>query len=213
MQIYQLKSLEITGRKNNNGGYRVCEQDQGLFDSSDKAEDFMHIIIQNNEWTRFFAFFIYERELNADLHGRPWFEIYHYQSVTSYYPDGTLYCHSSCDEAGEKPFKGRHAESIRLKKGDLAWYWRGEYIEPCLVDLLPYTEERYAEYCKRQNKSPDDPDFHPFDYTDDCYLVYNYGNVHNHPKCWELFPFYDKITKRNMERLLATKKAWESGCP
>ena len=160
------------------------------------------------QWTNFFAFLIYERQLNVlslkedDI-----------QAVTSYLADGSFYCHSLCDETCEKPYKGRPVESIKLKKGDLAWYWRWGNIEPCLVECLPYTEEEYAAFCRERGHSPDDPDFHPFDYSDDCYLVYNYGHDHNHPKCWDLFPFNDTITKRNMDRLLATKKWWDDGCP
>ena len=208
MQLFQLKSIEITGDKNSNGGYRVWNDDLGLFDSREKAEDAMRQAIREMQGTRFLGFLICERELNSPcLYGEG------NQAITTYLADGTLFCHSFCDDACEKPFKGRPAESIKFKSGELAWYWRGDRIEPCLVDLLPYSEEKYAEYCRKRGHSPDDPDFFPFDYSDDCYLVYDYNNDHNHPRCYELFPFNDTITRRNRDRLLATKKWWEDGCP
>ncbi|GEM_PF-5995105 len=207
MKIFQLKSLEITGQKNRNGGHKVWEEDMGLFESKEKAENTIQSAIKERPWSNFFAFFIYERQLNL-----PCLNDAGYQSVTSYLADGTFYCYSPCDSACVKPFKGRPAESIRLRKGDLAWYWSGDHIEPCLVGFQPYTEEQYADYCKERGHSADDPDFHPFDGTDDCYLVYNYNNDHNHPECWQLFPFSGTLTQGNMDRLLASRKWWQDGC-
>lgn len=208
MEIFQLKSLEITGRKNCNGSYKVWEDDLGLFDSKEKAEKAVRDAVRERRWSRFFAFFIYERQVN-----RPCLNGDGYRAVTSYLADGTCFCYSPYDAACEKPFKGRPTESIKLKIGDIAWCWRWDYIEPCLVGSLPYTEEEYAAYCKERGHSADDPSYHPFDYSDDCYLVYTGNNDHEHPPCWQVFPFSDSLTERNKERLLASKKWWGNGCP
>ena len=210
MQIFQLKSLEISGcQRNCNSGYKVYEVDYGLYESREKAEDAMRQLIKENQWSTFFAFFIYERELNPCLEE----EGYEYQGVTSYYSDGTLYCESPYDMSCKKIFRGRPAETIKLKVGDLAWYWHGDTIEPCLVFATPCTTEEYAASCWKHGVDPDGPNAIKYDYSDDCYGVDNYGHDHNHPFTWQLFPFTGKITKRNMERLLETKKWYEDGCP
>ena len=204
MQIFQLKSLEIGGcRRNCNNGHKVYEADLGLYGSREKAEEAMRRLIKENQWSTFFAFFIYERELNPCLDE----EGYGYQGVTSYYPDGTLYCESPYDVSCKKIFRGRPAETIKLKVGDLAWFWRGDTIEPCLVFATPCTTEEYAAICQKNGVDPQ------YDYSDDCYGVYNYGHNHDHPYTWCLFPFTGKITQRNMERLLETQKWWDDGCP
>ena len=204
MRIFQLKSLEIGGcRRTCNSGHKVHEADLGLYDSREKAEDGMRCLIRENRPSAFFAFFLYERELNP-CSGE---DGYGYQGVTSYYPDGTLYCDSPYDVSCRKIFRGRPAETIKLKAGDLGWYWHGDTVEPCLVFAAPCTTEEYAAMCRKNGRDP------KFDYSDDCYGVYNYGHNHDHPYCWSLFPFTGKITQRNMERLLETRKWWEDGCP
>jgi len=208
MQIYLLKAIERVSSKNCNGSCRDRELDLGLFDTKDKAEEAMRQAIRELQWPRLFAFLIYEREMN-----HPCLTDDGCLSITTYLADGTLFCHSLCDSSCEKRFKGRPGESIKFKQGDLAWFWGSGRIAPCLVDIPPNSEERYAAYCHEHGHSPDDPHFYNLDYSDDCYLVYCYDNNHYHPQCWYLFPFNDTITKRNMDRLLATKKWWEDGCP
>ena len=204
MQIFQLKSLRIASiQRTCNSGYKVSEADEGLYDSREKAEEAMRQLIKDNQWSTFFAFFIYERELNPFLEE----EGYGYQGVTSYYPDGTLYCESPYDVSCKKIFRGRPAKTIKLKVGDLAWYWHGDTIEPCLVFATPWTTEEHAAICQKNGVDP------KCDFFDDCYGVYNYGHNHDHPFSWRLFPFTGKITKRNMDRLLETKKWWDDGYP
>lgn len=65
MQFFQLKSLEIGGcQRNCNSGHKVYEVDYKLYESREKAEEAMRQLIKDNQWSTFFAFFIYERELN-----------------------------------------------------------------------------------------------------------------------------------------------------
>ena len=174
----------------------------GLTNRGKRAEEAMRQLIKENQWDSFFAFFIYDCELNPCLEE----EGYGYQGVTSYYPDGTLYCESPYDVSCKRIFRGRPADTIKLKVGDLAWHWRGDTIEPCLVFATPCTKEEYATRCRKHGVDPDGPNALKYDYSDDCYGVDNYRHDHNHPLTWQLFPFTGKITKRNMERLLETKK-------
>ena len=207
MLIFQLKSLEIRGGKNCNNGYKAGERDLGLYDSREQAEKNMLNVIKEENWNTFFAFFIYARIVNPGS-GEEGF-----QSVTSYFPDGILYCESPYDESCKKKFRGRPPETIKLKVGDLAWEWRGDSIEPCLVFAQPLTTGEYEEMCRKNGVDPAGPDAIAFDYTDDCYGVFNFGRGQDHPAVWRLFPFNGKISKRNMDRLLESKKWWEEGCP
>ena len=204
MQLFQLKAVIIAGQKNCNGGYRVWEDDLGLFDAREKAEEGMRIVVKERQWDKFFAFFVYERGVNPALNEEG------FQSVASYYPDGTLYCDSPYDEACKKVFRGRAADTIKLKVGDLGWCWDGKTLEPCLVFAIPFTKEKFAAYCRKNGR---DPDTISFDYSDDCYGVYTYNHNHWHPATWRVFPYNETITQRNMARLLETKKWWDDGCP
>ena len=65
MQIFELKSVEIDGNKSLDGSYKTVESQLGIFDSRQNAEAFMKIVIKNEKsYSRFFAFFIYEKTQN-----------------------------------------------------------------------------------------------------------------------------------------------------
>lgn len=202
MQLFELKSVEIDGNKSPDGSYKTYENQLGIFDSQQKAEAFMKIVIENQKsYCRFFAFFIFEKTLNDGLSG-PWKEISEFQAAWSYLGDGTFYCHGDCDDTSEKRFHGRPESTIMLKEGDFAWYLDRNQIVPCLVGGLPMTD---TEYQKKVEKRGHDMGM---DYSDDCYCVYLYGNNHTHPLTWKLFPYFGNLSKRNAQRLLKSQQWW-----
>ena len=90
-----------------------------------------------------------------------------------------------------------------LKKGDLAWCMMGKRIYPCLVFLTPMTDVEYENRVKAYGHELG------MDYSDDCYLVSLYGEEHEHPNTWTLFPYSSpclgNISRRHLERLLACR--------
>ena len=146
MQLFDLKSISCSGNKSQDGSYKVFKRDPGIFDSVEKAERFMQLIIdRESAYYNFHCFVIFEKTLNGDL-GKKWGTVCEFQSIRSYLPDGTLYCDSSYDDGCERPFRGRPKETIKLKVGDLAWFWDQDRIRPCLVAVLPITDTYYREY-------------------------------------------------------------------
>ena len=91
MQIFELKSMEIDSNKSPDGSYKTVESQLGIFDSQQKVEAFMNIVIKNQKsYSRFFAFFIFEKTLNDGLY-KPWKGICDFQAAWSYLADGTFY--------------------------------------------------------------------------------------------------------------------------
>lgn len=196
MQIFDLKAVTVVGNKASDGSYKTYEYSLGIFDCVSAAELFLHIHIAEEQKNnpRFFGFFLYEKTLNGGLH-EDWGKLCYYQSVWSYLPDGTLYCYSPYDTTCKKPFRGRPAETIPLPVGELAWWWDGSRICPCVVEILPLTD---VEYAKRAESLGGDCGY---DFTDDCYLVDMYPRTHNHPATWALFPYFGTLSKRNLDRI------------
>lgn len=195
MQIFDLREVYITGNKAADGSYDSRENSLGIFDCVSGAEQFLQSYIEKHrKYYQFFGFFLYEKTLNDGLQ-EDWQELCYYQSVWSYLPDGTLYCYSPYDTTCKKPFRGRPAETIPLKGGDLAWWWNGSRILPVLVGILPLTDVEYAQRAKAIGHDCG------YDYSDDSYLVDLYPHTHDHPMTWALFPYSGSISKRNLERL------------
>ena len=46
--------------------------------------------------------------------------------------------------------------------------------------------------------------------SDDSYCVFLYGNDHDHPLTWRLFPYFGNLSKRNAQRLLKSKQWYEN---
>lgn len=206
MQLFVLKSVSRSGNKCQDGSYEVFVRDLGIFDSVEKAESFMRQIINmESKYSDFHCFVIFEKPLNGGL-TKKWNTVCNFQSVRSYFPDGTLYCDSPCDDGCEKPFRGRPEDSIKLKVGDLAWLWDRDRIRPCLVAVLPFTDTFYRKKVEEYGHEMG------LDYTDDSYTVYTCDNGHEHPECWRCMPYYGKISKRNLQWLYASKKREEAEC-
>ena len=211
MQLFELISVRIVGNKNADGEYETYEQNLGIFDSVASAERFLQIFI-NKEicnphyyYDKYFCFFIYEKTLNDGL--RPdWQEIAEFQAVWSYLSDGTFFCHGYCDDTCTKPFKGRPADEIPLCVGELGWMYTRGRIAPCLVGILPMTD---VEYQKREANLGHSLGL---DYVDDAYLVYEYS-FHEHPQTWQVFPYFGRISKRNLNRLQRSRQWHLDGCP
>ena len=209
MQLFELKSITRSSNKHTDGSYETHEQELGVFDSVENAEAFMRMFIDkvkrySERWySEYHCFVIYEKTLNRGLSAK-WDSVCEFEGVRSYFPDGTLYCDSPYDDACEKPFRGRSAETIRLKVGDLAWCWWCGGIHPCLVAALPMTDAHYQE-C-RQNYGRE----LGLDYTDDSYMVYLGGYGHDHPECWKCMPYYGKISKRSLQRIHSAKRREEA---
>ena len=203
MQLFELKSISRTGSKRPDGSYAVFERELGIFDSVENAETFMKkVIAREKEYFEFHCFIIFGKTLNKGL-SENFESVSEFESVRSYLPDGTLYCDSPYDDACEKPFRGRPAGSIRLKVGDIAWYWWYGYIYPCLVAGLPFSDTRYQERVRELGHEI------RLDYTDDSYMVYT-GHGHEHPECWRCMPYYGKISRRNLLRLYKDKQLEEA---
>ena len=203
MNLFELKTVVINGDRRRDGSYKTFEQSMGIFSTRSNAERFMRErMVEEKYFERVFAFFIYRKELNgALLH--PGKTIGAFLEAWSYFGDGRLYCHCACDEAGEQPFYGRSTRTIRLRKSDLAWYMGHDRIVPCMVSYQPMTD---VEYRKRARELGHDLGL---DYMDDSYVVYMYGNNHEHPPTWRLFPFFGKLSNHNLKRLLETKKWYD----
>lgn len=200
MQIFELKSMEIDSNKSPDGSYKTVESQLGIFDSQQKVEAFMNIVIKNQKsYSRFFAFFIFEKTLNDGL-CKPREGICDFQAAWSYLADGTFYCHGDCDDACEKRFHGRPESTIMLKEGDFAWYLDRKQIVPCLVGGLPMTDMEYQKHVEKLGHDMG------MDFSDDCYCVYLYGNNHTHPLTWKLFPYFGNLSKRNAQRLLKSQQ-------
>ena len=198
MQLFELKSVEIISNKSPDGSYKTLESQLGIFDSHQNAEAFMKIVIENEK------FFIYEKTLNGGLDG-PWNGICEFQAAWSYLGDGTFYCHGDCDDRCEKHFHGRPENTIKLKEGDFAWYLNRNRIVPCLIGSLPMTDMEYQQLLVKHGREDIG-----LDYSDDSYCVYLYGNDHDHPLTWRLFPYFGNLSKRNAQRLLKSKQWYES---
>ena len=209
MQLFELKSITKSGNKRSDGSYEAYEQALGVFDSVENAETFMRMYIDKVKslsahwYSEFHCFVIFEKTLNRGLSAK-WDSVCEFESVRSYLPDGTLYCDSPYDDACEKPFRGRSAETIRLKVGDLAWCWWCGGIHPCLVAALPMTDVRYQECVRNYGRELG------LDYTDDSYTVYLGGYGHDHPECWKCMPYYGKISKRSLQRIHSAKRREEA---
>ena len=203
MNLFELKTVVINGDRRRDGSCKTFEQSMGVFSTRRKAERFMRgRMVEERYFERIFAFFIYRKELDGGLlHPRN--IIGEFLEVWSYLGDGSLYCHCACDDAGEQAFHGRAARTIRLGKGDLAWYMGHDRIVPCMVSYQPMTD---VEYRKRARKLGHDLGL---GYMDDSYVVYMYGNNHEHPPTWRLFPFFGSLSKHNLKRLLETKKWYD----
>ena len=203
MQLFDLKSISRSGNKRQDGSYKVFKRDLGIFDSVEKAERFMQQIIdRESAYSDFHCFVIFEKTLNGGLE-KKWDTVCEFQSVRTYFPDGKIYCDSPYDDGCETPFRGRPEETIKLKAGDLAWFWFGDRIQPCLVAVLPVTDVAYLKKVEEYGHEMG------LDYTDDSYKVYTCGNGHEHPECWRCMPYYGKISKRNLQRLHACKRREE----
>jgi len=205
MQLFELKSLSRSGNKHADGSYDVFERELGIFDSVEKAETFMkQVIDREKRFYAFHCFVIFEKTLNRGL-ARDSGAVCEFESVRSYFPDGALYCDSPYDDGCEKPFRGRPAETIRLKIGDVAWCWEYGRIIPCLVAGLPLTDAGYLERIRELGHEMG------LDGSDDSYMVYTAAR-HEHPECWRCMPFYGKISGRTLQRIRSCRFREEAEC-
>ncbi len=204
MQLFELKSISRSSNKHPDGSYKVSERELGIFDTVEKAEAFMRLVIDKEKaFSQFHCFLIIEKTLNRGL-TKKWDSVCEFEGIRSYLPDGTLFCDSPYDDACEKPFRGRPAETIKLKVGDIAWYWWYGRIYPCLVAVLPWTDVSYQERVKELGHEMG------LDCSDDSYKVYTCDRGHWHPECWRCMPYYGKISKRTLQRLQACKRREEA---
>ena len=205
MRLFELRAISRSGNKRADGSYAAFVRELGIFGSVEKAERFMKLVIdREKEYSEFHCFVIYEKTLDRGLSEKTG-SVCEFESVRSYLANGSLYCDSPYDDACEKPFRGRLAETIALNIGDIAWCWRYDRIYPCLVAELPLTDVRYRQWSEKLGHEPE------LDHSDDCYLVHTCGMGHEHPECWRCLPYYGKIAKRVLERLHACGKRERSG--
>ena len=200
MQLFELKAISCSGNKRADGSYAAFERELGIFGSVEKAERFMKLVIdREKEYSSFHCFVVYEKTLDRGVSAKTG-SVCEFEAVRSYLADGSFYCDSPYDDACEKPFRGRPAETIALKVGVLAWCWRHDRIYPCLVAELPLTDVRYRQWAEKLGHEPE------LDHSDDCYLVYTCGMGHEHPECWRCLPYYGGISKRVLKRLYACRE-------
>ena len=220
MQVFVLKRVAISSRKNADNSIPASELELGVFDSVKKAEAAIRAYVRHKGYERLFGFFLYEKTLNDGVRERRWLrgvtmDICQFLSVRSYLADGTLLCYSPYDDCCVKEFRGRDPATInsKVREGELAFEWRGEVIVPCIVAAMPPTPEdwerlrnRVIEREGRWHRSCG------WDSSDDCYYVYEYDKGHAHPATWSVFPFFGTISKRNLSRLIRTKEWYDAGC-
>lgn len=214
MKLYALEEVTYWGNKDADGAYRCSEYDRGVYSSLELAKQTMFSLIQDKSVNRL-GFWIFERIVDQGRVG-PFKDFCRYESVRAYYADGRMMCYSPYDESCRREFKGRDPASVPIKKGELAWHAGYGSVGPVLVGAEPTTKEEWAAMVKRIEKrggSYGKGRKTGLDYSDDCYYVYEYDKGHNHPAIWTLFPYTGKISKRNMNRLLKTKKWYDDGCP
>ncbi len=198
MRLFELRAISRSGNKRADGSYAAFVRELGVFGSAEKAESFMRFVIaREKEYSSFHCFVIYEKTLDRGVSEKTG-SVCEFEAVRSYLADGTLYCDSPYDDAGEKPFRGRSAETIKLEVGDIAWCWRYDRIYPCLVAELPLTDVLYRQWSGTE-----------LNHSDDCYMVYVCGMGHEHPECWRCLPYYGGISKRVLKRLYAYREREE----
>ena len=203
MKLFELKAISRSGNKRADGSYAVFVQELGVFGSAEKAESFMRLVIASEkEYSSFHCFVIYEKTLDRGLSGKTG-SVCEFEAVRSYLADGTLYCDSPYDDGCEKPFRGRSAETIKLKVGNIAWRWRYDRIEPVLVADLPLTCAECRKIAEERGSEP------ALDYSDDAYTVYACNTGHEHPECWRCLPYYGGISQRVLKRLYACREREE----
>lgn len=214
MKIFTVKELSYWHNKDAEGAYRFSECDRGIYSTLKRAKETMLELARESCKERI-GFWIFERIVDQGRVGR--FDAFClYESVRAYYSDGRLMCYSPYDEACRREFRGRDSASVPVKDGELAWHVGGGTMSTVLVGAGPVTKEEWQAIAQRAEKRG-----FPFgrrrktglDYSDDCYYVYKYDGGHDHPPIWCLFPYFGKISKRNMGRLLKTKKRYDDGCP
>ena len=218
MKVYLLKVVEIPARKNTDNTITSWEWELGVYDSVKKAEEAIRdYVMYDGAVERIFGFFLYEKILNVGLRKKhkPYGTVVcirEYESVRSYLADGTFWCYYPYPRLphganSEMKFRGR---TVKLKKGDLAFYVCGETITPCIVAETPPTPEDWERERTITRDGCQDR-WSGWHYSEDRYSVYEYGNGRPQPMPWEVFPFFGTISKRNLSRLLKTKEWWETG--
>jgi len=216
MKLFALKELTYWGNKKaDDGSYRCSELDCGVYSSLKRAKETMYSLIGDKVSSERLGFWIFERVIDEGKVG-PFDGFCLYDSVRAYYADGRLMCYSPYDEACRREFRGRDPGSVPVKNGELAWWADGGSITPVLVGAGPVTKARWQDMARRAKERGDGYGKGRktgLDYSDDCYYVYEYDKGHGHPPIWCLFPYFGKISKRNMGRLLKTKKWYDDGCP
>ena len=189
MKVYRLIAVEAA--ENAANGVRDAHLESlGVFSTVAKAEAMIRIHADKvKEYATMLGYVLYENELDdLSTHG-PWNDIPEFLSVRTYLADGTLNAFCDCDDACEKQWRGRDAETIRFRRGDFVSVWRGKSIHTELVGELPYTRERgYVG-----------------DWTDDCYLTYPVDGFHEHPFTPYVFPLVGKLTARVRAKLEAAR--------
>lgn len=157
----------------------------GLYSSIEKGEAVIREYIERGKvgiWpSDIIAFYLYEKTIDPVRNGE-FDSIADYESVRSYFADGTLNAVSDCDDACVKKFEGRDPSTIRFRIGDKVWVpdFAKHRIRKGVVSGLPFTKEQYqARFAGKKCF---------LDYTDDAYTVEFGGDSHTHPSVVDIFP-------------------------
>ena len=208
MKCHMLTEVVCWGDEDADGSCSCSECDCGIYSTLRRAKQTM-LDLARKRSSGWLGFWIFERGVDEGRVG-PFDGFCQYDSVRAYAADGSLLCHSPYDEACRREFRGRDPASVPIKAGEVAWRVGGGTASPVLVGSGPVTKEAWRAMAKRAEERRRRL---RLDFSDDCYYVYEYDNGHAHPPVWSVFPYAGKMSKRNMDRLLKTKKWYDEGCP
>jgi len=208
MKVFRLEQIVCLGQKGHDGSYATSVRFCGVFSSVGNAERTMRSIVAKEGSEGRIGYWLFEHSVDGGFVG-PFKVLCQYDSVRAYLADGSKLCESLYDEACVRHFKWRDPASLKLKIGDVALWVGRQSADPILIGGCPPDKafyERVRANAKRRGRMPRCPQW---DYSDDCYYAYGYGKAHEHPPVWSVFPHFGKLSKRNLARLMATKKWYD----
>ena len=211
--VYEVQQICLDGRRYPRR--RISLQRVGFYDTKEHGEEVMREFLETEKKN----YEVRGLDYHDDCLGYFLFELLVHDKPSSFYwnerpckcysfnADGVLNDFVALDEFGW--YRGRKAEDIRFKIGDIVEIVDGGVAELAIIGGLPRTKE-----CYRYLEESDEECEHPcqfLDESDDCYLVYPVDGeegVHYHPQCYKVFPPTRPVSAR-ITALLKARLAME----
>ena len=206
--VFELRQIRIESHRYPRR--RISLQRVGFYDTKEHGEEAMCEFLETEKKN-------YEArglDYHDDCLGYFLFELMVHNKPSSFYwnerpckcysftADGELNDFVALDEFGW--YRGRKAEDIRFKIGDIVEVVDGGVAELAIIGGLPMTKvEENEEECERPCQLLNE--------SDDCYLVYPVDGeegVHYHPQCYKVFPPTRPVSTR-ITALLKARLAME----